>query len=66
MRIARHHIAWALLAIAAVALVAYAENWLSGYERTVIGFAGIYAILAVSLSFSNGLTGCSRSATRPS
>jgi branched-chain amino acid transport system permease protein len=57
MRIARHHVAWTLLAIAAVALVAYAENWLSGYHRTVIGFAGIYAILAVSLSFSNGLTG---------
>jgi hypothetical protein len=31
------------------ALVAYAETQLSGYGRTVIGFAGIYAILAVSL-----------------
>jgi branched-chain amino acid transport system permease protein len=57
MSLSRHHIAWALLALASVALVAYAETWLSGYERTVIGFAGIYAILAVSLSFSNGLTG---------
>lgn len=53
----RHHIAWAVLAAAAVILVAVAETFLTGYERTVIGFAGIYAILVVSLSFSNGLTG---------
>ena len=49
--------AWGGLALAALAFVAYGELALSGYERTVIGFAGIYAILAVSLSFSNGLTG---------
>ncbi|MFC4352194.1 branched-chain amino acid ABC transporter permease [Fodinicurvata halophila] len=38
-------------------LVGGAEAWLTGFERTVIGFAGINIILAVSLSFSNGLTG---------
>jgi branched-chain amino acid transport system permease protein len=53
----RHHLAWALLAFAAVAITAYGEAYLSGYGRTVIGFAGIYAILVVSLTFSNGLTG---------
>jgi branched-chain amino acid transport system permease protein len=53
----RHHLAWALLLLAAVGVTAYAEAQLSGYGRTVIGFAGIYAILAVSLTFSNGLTG---------
>lgn len=53
----RHHLAWGLIAAGAVALVAYAEGHLSGYERTVLGFAGIYAMLAISLSFSNGLTG---------
>jgi branched-chain amino acid transport system permease protein len=53
----RDTLAWAALALAAVALVWFAETRLTGYERTVIGFAGIYAILAVSLSFSNGLTG---------
>lgn len=57
MRPQRHHLGWLLLTAAAVALVAYAETTLSGYERTVIGFAGIYAVLAISLSFSNGLTG---------
>ncbi|WP_366657373.1 branched-chain amino acid ABC transporter permease [Fodinicurvata sp. EGI_FJ10296] len=57
MKPQRHQIAWAVLAAAAVLLVAFAETFLSGYERTVIGFAGIYAILVVSLSFSNGLTG---------
>lgn len=57
MSIERHHLAWALLALAAVAVTAYGEAYLSGYGRTVLGFAGIYAILAVSLSFSNGLTG---------
>ena len=53
----RGTLAWAALAVAAVALVWFAEARLTGYERTVIGFAGIYGILAVSLSFSNGLTG---------
>jgi branched-chain amino acid transport system permease protein len=53
----RDALAWAALALAALALVAYAQTALTGYARTVIGFAGIYAILAVSLSFSNGLTG---------
>lgn len=57
MSIARHHVAWALTAVAAAAVVAFAEAQLSGYGRTVIGFAGIYAILVVSLTFSNGLTG---------
>lgn len=53
----RDRLAWAGLALAVLAIVFCAETWLTGYERTVIGFAGIYAILAVSLSFSNGLTG---------
>ena len=57
MTLRRDHLAWAALALATLALVFAAETWLSGYERTVIGFAGIYAILAVSLGFSNGLTG---------
>lgn len=53
----RDVLAWGGLAAAAVGLVWFAESRLTGYERTVIGFAGIYGILAVSLSFSNGLTG---------
>jgi branched-chain amino acid transport system permease protein len=53
----RDLVAWGALVAATLALVAYAEMQLTGYGRTVIGFAGIYAILAVSLSFSNGLTG---------
>ncbi len=57
MTLRRDRLAWAALALATLALVLAAETWLSGYERTVIGFAGIYAILAVSLAFSNGLTG---------
>lgn len=57
MSLGRHHLAWGLLAAVVIALVAYAEGSLSGYERTVLGFAGIYAMLAISLSFSNGLTG---------
>src|SRR5690625_5817753 len=57
MSVQRHHVVWALLVAAGLALVAFAEARLSGYERTVMGFAGIYAMLAVSLSFSNGLTG---------
>lgn len=57
MTLQRHHLAWGLLAAAAIAVVAFAEASLSGYERTVLGFAGIYAMLAISLSFSNGLTG---------
>ncbi len=57
MTLGRRHIAWIALAVAGVALAAYGEVGFSGYQRTVIGFAGIYAILAVSLSFSNGLTG---------
>jgi len=52
-----NRVAWAGLAVAAAGLVYYAETQLSGYGRTVIGFAGIYAMLAISLSFSNGLTG---------
>ncbi|MGF1624245.1 MAG: branched-chain amino acid ABC transporter permease [Alphaproteobacteria bacterium] len=50
-------VVWSGLAVAMTGLVLYAETQLSGYGRTVIGFAGIYAMLAVSLSFSNGLTG---------
>jgi branched-chain amino acid transport system permease protein len=57
LSIERHHLAWAVLAIAAVSVTAFAEWRLSGYGRTVIGFAGIYAILVVSLAFANGLTG---------
>lgn len=57
MSIERHHLAWAVLALVAVAVTAFAEWRLSGYGRTVIGFAGIYAILVVSLTFANGLTG---------
>ena len=57
MSVQRHHLAWGLIMLAAVLLVAYAEARLSGYGRTVLGFAGIYAILVVSLSFANGLTG---------
>ncbi len=53
----RDLLVWAVIAAAAVGLVAWAEANLTGYGRTVIGFAGIYAMLAVSLSFSNGLTG---------
>lgn len=40
-----------------VAFVAFAEFRLSPFERTIIGLAGVNMILAVSLSFSNGLTG---------
>lgn len=57
MSLGRDTLAWGALALATLALVAYAETALTGYGRTVIGFAGIYGILAVSLSFSNGLTG---------
>ncbi|WP_052340938.1 branched-chain amino acid ABC transporter permease [Salinarimonas rosea] len=53
----RHVLAWAALALVALAVTAYVETQLSGYARTVVGFAGISAILVVSLSFSNGLTG---------
>lgn len=53
----RDLLAWAVIAVAAIGFVAWAEANLTGYGRTVIGFAGIYAMLAVSLSFSNGLTG---------
>ncbi|MGM0562533.1 MAG: branched-chain amino acid ABC transporter permease [Pseudomonadota bacterium] len=45
------------LLLIGAALIAGAEAWLTPFERTVIGFAGINIILAVSLSFSNGLTG---------
>lgn len=46
-----------LVLAGAALLIHLAETQLSGYERTVAGFAGIYVILAVSLSFANGLTG---------
>jgi branched-chain amino acid transport system permease protein len=46
----------ALLAMAVVG-VALGEGNLTGYQRTVVGFAGIYVMLAVSLTFANGLTG---------
>ncbi len=48
---------WLILAVLVVGLILVAEQRFTGYQRTVIGFAGIYVILAVSLSFSNGLTG---------
>lgn len=57
MKLQRHHLAWGLLIAGGLALAAAGEAMLSGYERTVLGFAGIYAMLAISLSFSNGLTG---------
>ncbi|MDX1607373.1 MAG: hypothetical protein R3202_14370, partial [Candidatus Competibacterales bacterium] len=53
----RAFVAWTLIALAVTGLVGYAEQALTGYQRSVIGFAGISVILAVSLSFSNGLTG---------
>jgi branched-chain amino acid transport system permease protein len=53
----RAMISWSILAVLVVGLILVAENQFTGYQRTVIGFAGIYVILAVSLSFSNGLTG---------
>ncbi len=48
---------WLALAAVGVALVALASQSLNTYQQTVVGFAGIYVILAVSLSFANGLTG---------
>ena len=47
MKIAREQTAWAAIALGVAALVLYAETRLTGYAQTVIGFAGIYAILAV-------------------
>lgn len=57
MSVGRDTVAWLALALATLAVLIYAQTRLTGYGQTVIGFAGIYAILAVSLSFSNGLTG---------